>query len=298
MQGTHDPQAGRTTPPDWPAPDAPLPGEEPTVELPAVTEAMLAEHPWTGPTLARAALSLALTPREGPEAVPGPDAPGPDGDPQHAGPADSPTSGAAESPHPGAMESPHPGAMESPHPGAVESPHPGAVESPHPGAMESPHSGPMGGHDGGSAGFEPAGFEPAGLQAAGLQAADLQPAGLQAESFEAGDVQAAGVQAAGFERAEFEAAGFEGAVGTVRGLLGRRSAGWTLSGLGACRTPGGLRWWGQGSGSGGAPAGRVGQRDDRVWPPRCPGRRTGLGRGLLVWAYRKRSSGRHPAGGG
>jgi hypothetical protein len=32
-------------PPDWPQPGTPLPGEEPTVELPVVTEAMLASRP-------------------------------------------------------------------------------------------------------------------------------------------------------------------------------------------------------------------------------------------------------------
>ncbi|MFI7542729.1 hypothetical protein [Actinoplanes sp. NPDC049599] len=45
------PEAGPTDgtaaapPPDWPAPGTPLPGEEPTIELPVVTAAMLAEHP-------------------------------------------------------------------------------------------------------------------------------------------------------------------------------------------------------------------------------------------------------------
>jgi hypothetical protein len=34
-------------PPDWPAPGTPLAGEEPTIELPVVTEAMLAAHPPT-----------------------------------------------------------------------------------------------------------------------------------------------------------------------------------------------------------------------------------------------------------
>ena len=62
------PDAGSTdgspaaAPPDWPEPDAPLPAEEPTIELPPVTEAMLAEDaPTSTPTLAAAALSLALT---------------------------------------------------------------------------------------------------------------------------------------------------------------------------------------------------------------------------------------------
>ncbi|MEV8504046.1 hypothetical protein AB0368_04330 [Actinoplanes sp. NPDC051475] len=57
MQGTHDP-----SPTDWPTPDTPLPEEEPTVELPALT----GERPagWNGPTLARAALSLVITRRE------------------------------------------------------------------------------------------------------------------------------------------------------------------------------------------------------------------------------------------
>lgn len=57
MQGTHDP-----SPTDWPAPDTPLPEEEPTVELPVVS----GERPpgWNGPTLARAALSLVITRRE------------------------------------------------------------------------------------------------------------------------------------------------------------------------------------------------------------------------------------------
>ncbi|RSM67695.1 hypothetical protein DMB66_15260 [Actinoplanes sp. ATCC 53533] len=61
------PDAGSTdgspaaAPPDWPEPDAPLPAEEPTIELPPVTEAMLAEDASTStPTLAAAALSLAL----------------------------------------------------------------------------------------------------------------------------------------------------------------------------------------------------------------------------------------------
>jgi hypothetical protein len=31
--------------PDWPAPSTPLPGEEPTIELPVVTAAMLAANP-------------------------------------------------------------------------------------------------------------------------------------------------------------------------------------------------------------------------------------------------------------
>jgi hypothetical protein len=58
------PDAGSTDssperpPPDWPAPGTPLAGEEPTVELPVVTEAMLG--PTSTPTLASAALSLAL----------------------------------------------------------------------------------------------------------------------------------------------------------------------------------------------------------------------------------------------
>jgi len=63
-----NPDAGSTdgspaaAPPDWPELDAPLPAEEPTIELPPVTEAMLAEDaPTSTPTLAAAALSLALT---------------------------------------------------------------------------------------------------------------------------------------------------------------------------------------------------------------------------------------------
>ncbi|WP_433717796.1 hypothetical protein ACQP2Y_26835 [Actinoplanes sp. CA-051413] len=58
------PDAGSTDrspqrpPPDWPEPGTPLAGEEPTVELPVVTEAMLAAT--STPTLAGAALSLAL----------------------------------------------------------------------------------------------------------------------------------------------------------------------------------------------------------------------------------------------
>ncbi|MGW4940806.1 hypothetical protein ACWEOZ_04345 [Actinoplanes sp. NPDC004185] len=48
-------------PPDWPEPGTPLAGEEPTVELPVITEAMLAAAaPTSSPTLAGAALSLAL----------------------------------------------------------------------------------------------------------------------------------------------------------------------------------------------------------------------------------------------
>ncbi|GAA3961796.1 hypothetical protein [Actinoplanes auranticolor] len=57
------PDAGSTDggpdrhPPDWPAPGTPLAGEEPTVELPVVTEAMLAA---AAPTSSPAALSPAL----------------------------------------------------------------------------------------------------------------------------------------------------------------------------------------------------------------------------------------------
>jgi hypothetical protein len=61
------PDAGSTdespaaAPPDWPEPDAPLAAEEPTIELPPVTAAMLAADASTStPTLAAAALSLAL----------------------------------------------------------------------------------------------------------------------------------------------------------------------------------------------------------------------------------------------
>ena len=58
------PDAGSTDrspkrpPPDWPEPGTPLAGEEPTVELPVITEAMLTAT--STPTLAGAALSLAL----------------------------------------------------------------------------------------------------------------------------------------------------------------------------------------------------------------------------------------------
>ncbi|MFI7599897.1 hypothetical protein [Actinoplanes sp. NPDC049681] len=87
MQGTHDPEStgpeARTSPADWPAPDTPLPEEEPTVELPAVA----ADRPagWNGPTLARAALSLVITRRE-----PDPDPAVPSPPPEPATPSPSP----------------------------------------------------------------------------------------------------------------------------------------------------------------------------------------------------------------
>jgi len=63
MPGTPDPDpCSRVTPPDWPPPDAPLPWDEPTQELPVVTGS-------SAPALARAALSLALG-RRGPRPVP------------------------------------------------------------------------------------------------------------------------------------------------------------------------------------------------------------------------------------
>lgn len=62
------PDAGSTDgspaarPPDWPEPGTPLPGEEPTIELPVVTDAMLhAAAPTSSPTLAIAALALATS---------------------------------------------------------------------------------------------------------------------------------------------------------------------------------------------------------------------------------------------
>lgn len=64
MPGTPGPEtadpAAQVTPPDWPAPDAPLPWDEPTQELPVIGRST-ASGTWNGPTLARAALALALT---------------------------------------------------------------------------------------------------------------------------------------------------------------------------------------------------------------------------------------------
>ncbi|AGZ42182.1 hypothetical protein [Actinoplanes friuliensis] len=51
-----------SSPQDWPEPGHPLPGDEPTLELPVVTAEMLAaDTPRSTPTLAQAALTLALT---------------------------------------------------------------------------------------------------------------------------------------------------------------------------------------------------------------------------------------------
>jgi len=59
MQGIHDAEsADGSAPPDWPEPGTPLPSDEPTIELPAVTDAR--NNGTTTPSLARAALSMVL----------------------------------------------------------------------------------------------------------------------------------------------------------------------------------------------------------------------------------------------
>lgn len=62
MHGIHDAQSAdgssASPPPDWPTPGTPLPGDEPTIELPVITDAMLART--STPTLAKAAFSLVL----------------------------------------------------------------------------------------------------------------------------------------------------------------------------------------------------------------------------------------------
>ncbi|AGL17961.1 hypothetical protein [Actinoplanes sp. N902-109] len=71
MQGSSEPAQ-----PDWPAPDAPLPADEPTIELPVIKsrdDVPTGEPGWHGPTLARAALDLALSNHK-----PGPRHPGPE----------------------------------------------------------------------------------------------------------------------------------------------------------------------------------------------------------------------------
>jgi hypothetical protein len=63
MQGIHEAESSDGSsappPPDWPAPGAPLPGDEPTMELPVIAESAAAGT--STPTLAQAALSLALS---------------------------------------------------------------------------------------------------------------------------------------------------------------------------------------------------------------------------------------------
>lgn len=59
MQGIHDAEsADGSAPPDWPEPGAPLPSEEPTIELPAITDAR--NNGTSTPSLAEAALSMVL----------------------------------------------------------------------------------------------------------------------------------------------------------------------------------------------------------------------------------------------
>ena len=106
MPGTPGPESAdpsaQVTPPDWPAPDAPLPWDEPTQELPVVTRSS-ASGTWNGPTLARAALSLALSERKAEQRT---DAPAPPATVASTGvnretapePAASPTASPAASP--------------------------------------------------------------------------------------------------------------------------------------------------------------------------------------------------------
>ncbi|UQU62117.1 hypothetical protein COUCH_24095 [Couchioplanes caeruleus] len=116
MQGSTGPEpddrVAQAAPPDWPAPGTPLPGDEPTQELPVITAATAPpEAAWTGATLARAALSLALTGRPStPTALSGtsgsdrsPDAPrpspsGPSSDAQGPAPSDRSPDALAPSP--------------------------------------------------------------------------------------------------------------------------------------------------------------------------------------------------------
>jgi len=61
MQGIHDAESADGSgapPPDWPEPGTPLPGDEPTIELPAITDAR--NNGTTTPSLAQAALSMVL----------------------------------------------------------------------------------------------------------------------------------------------------------------------------------------------------------------------------------------------
>jgi hypothetical protein len=62
MHGIHEAEtadgSSASPPPDWPNPGTPLPGDEPTIELPVITDAMLARA--STPSLAEAALSLVL----------------------------------------------------------------------------------------------------------------------------------------------------------------------------------------------------------------------------------------------
>ncbi|WP_199514758.1 hypothetical protein [Nucisporomicrobium flavum] len=132
MQGSTGPEsddpAAQAAPPDWPAPDTPLPGDEPTQELPVISAATAPpEATWTGPTLSRAALSLALTGRP-----PGPPTAGP------AGTSPSDPSPAAEAP-PAAHPSPEPAAVDPwPSVTPADPPDPGLSSADLPGAVAGP----------------------------------------------------------------------------------------------------------------------------------------------------------------
>ena len=81
-----------SSPADWPAPGVPRPEDEPTIEMPVVTEATRAARPATTPTLAQAALSLAL-------AVPRPRA-------ENTGPTAPSAAGETDPAAPGTVEDP------------------------------------------------------------------------------------------------------------------------------------------------------------------------------------------------